>query len=276
LHRFAGRLDTIARLWLGAGVDEHVGQSYRFLMETYRTGDRVFLFGSSRGARMANALASALDCFWLVEKASPVVIPYVLQSVGRTTIPEARQFRAALSRECDPYFIGMWDCVQMYRRTEERLPELRLPARTPFGFHALAIDERRRLFRPVLWGPRSSTEQTVEQIWFSGVHADVCGGYPESGLADLTLRWMIDKAIARGMLVDAEGYAQLTPDPLAPIHESSGVLARLLAGSSPRHIPPRSLIHPSVRHRQRTIGYAPQNLPDQVEVAVPEESEPAV
>lgn len=257
---FGGVLGASARIWLGAGVGDHVGHAYRFLMETYRTGDQVFLFGSSGGAQMANALARALDCFWLVEKASPVVIPYVVQSVDRVTIPEAREFRAALSRECFAYFIGMWDCVQLYGGSGAGLSELHLPARTPFAFHALAIDERRKWFRPLLWRTQATADQTIEQVWFAGAHSDVCGGYAEHGLADLTLRWMIDKANSCGMLIDEEDYGRVRPDALAPIHDSATAAWRLW-GIASRQIPKGSLIDPSVRDRQRAGYYAPHNLP---------------
>ena len=78
---------------------------------------------------------------------------------------------------------------------------------------AVAVDERRRPFLPTLWQQQPSAGaqgQHVEQVWFSGVHADVGGGYPgaERGLADVTLRWMVNR-------VSAWCGLELDPSPLA-------------------------------------------------------------
>ena len=60
--------------------------------------------------------------------------------------------------------------------------------------HALAIDEERASFRPVLW---KCDNPRIEQVWFAGVHSDVGGGYARSELALVSLDWMISKVEAR-------------------------------------------------------------------------------
>lgn len=42
-------------------------------------------------------------------------------------------------------------------------------------------------------------QQRISQVWFVGVHADVGGGYPQNGLAYVTLDWMLDRAEAYGL-----------------------------------------------------------------------------
>src|SRR5580658_8225789 len=71
------------------------------------------------------------------------------------------------------------------------------------GRHAVSIDERRCFFRQNLWGT-PVTGQDIKQVWFAGVHSDIGGGYLEkdSGLAKVTLQWMIAEASAAGLLVD--------------------------------------------------------------------------
>jgi hypothetical protein len=70
------------------------------------------------------------------------------------------------------------------------------------AYQALAIDERRAEFPPTLW-TAAAPGQTMEQVWFSGVHCDVGGSYPAdssgSALSDLTLAWMMNKAAALGL-----------------------------------------------------------------------------
>ena len=65
------------------------------------------------------------------------------------------------------------------------------------AFHALAIDEKRKAFVPTLWTQQPHAgNQVLEQVWFSGVHSDVGGGYADSGLSDIALLWMMAKARA--------------------------------------------------------------------------------
>ncbi|WP_085812739.1 phospholipase effector Tle1 domain-containing protein [Geoanaerobacter pelophilus] len=53
---------------------------------------------------------------------------------------------------------------------------------------------------------------------FSGAHADVGGGYPENGLSQVTLQWMVDELMSLGLLVDDERFLSLRPDPAATAH----------------------------------------------------------
>jgi uncharacterized protein (DUF2235 family) len=67
------------------------------------------------------------------------------------------------------------------------------------AYQALAIDERRSEFPPTLWTSQPANGQTLEQIWFTGVHSDVGGGYgadptTQTALSDITLSWMMSKA----------------------------------------------------------------------------------
>ena len=84
------------------------------------------------------------------------------------------------------------------------------------AYHALAINDERKQFKPTLWttqneeqphvcGSPGCTEksfQTLCQVWFTGVHTDIGGGYPHRGLSDITLSWMLRKAIPHGLLLD--------------------------------------------------------------------------
>jgi hypothetical protein len=94
------------------------------------------------------------------------------------------------------------------------------------AFHALAIDEKRRHFEATLWHKQPDTDekrvakglaqQTLEQRWFVGVHANVGGGYKGSGLSDVALKWMAKKAeecnldvCAKTLMQDANGKVKL-------------------------------------------------------------------
>ena len=66
------------------------------------------------------------------------------------------------------------------------------------GLHAVAIDEHRRPFVPTFWTIAQGQQPRghVEQTWFAGAHCNVGGGYPDSGLADLALIWMVARVRA--------------------------------------------------------------------------------
>src|SRR6185436_11611855 len=84
-----------------------------------------------------------------------------------------------------------------------------LPRQVRSAYHALALDEQRRAFRPVLWDRQiGADDQTLEQVWFAGVHADVGGGYRDTALSDISLLWMVDRARRHGLEFD--------PDRLVP------------------------------------------------------------
>jgi hypothetical protein len=92
------------------------------------------------------------------------------------------------------------------------------------AYQALGIDERRREFPPTLWTSTPLPGQTIEQVWFTGVHCDVGGSYPEAGLSDITLSWMMGKAQALGLEFIPEALARYGAiDPkyaLDTLHES--------------------------------------------------------
>lgn len=66
------------------------------------------------------------------------------------------------------------------------------------AYHALSIDDERKTFHPLIWNEQNFKGH-VEQVWFAGVHSNVGGGYPRTGLSDLTLNWMLTKAQAQGL-----------------------------------------------------------------------------
>jgi len=63
------------------------------------------------------------------------------------------------------------------------------------AFQALALDEHRNLFSPTLWDRPTDDRnlKTLKQCWFVGVHSNCGGGYEDSGLANISLAWMISQ-----------------------------------------------------------------------------------
>jgi uncharacterized protein (DUF2235 family) len=213
-NRISKWWSIITGLAFGAGLLANVGDAYRYLMNVYEDGDQVFLFGFSRGAYTARAIAGVLHMFGLLYPGNEGLIPYVIRlyakrtrvAAGMThTFAVAEGFKATFCRHCPLHFVGVWDTVSSVGWVWDPL-KLPYTAQNPDmarGRHAISIDERRCYFQSNLWGPPLPT-QNIKQVWFAGVHSDVGGSYSyqESGLSQIALQWMLCEAREAGLLVD--------------------------------------------------------------------------
>jgi uncharacterized protein (DUF2235 family) len=130
------------------------------------------------------------------------------------------------------------------------------------AFHALAIDERRCEFPPTLWSSAPAAGQVLEQVWFSGVHCDVGGGYPECGLSDITFAWMMGKAKSLDLQFADAVWAQYqslgAKNALDALHDSWSVFWGF---PKPRLVATSAALANSVGIRCQYDGtYRPNNL----------------
>src|SRR5665213_2145 len=252
----------------GAGLDDDILGAYLFLCKNYQEGDRVWLFGFSRGAYTVRVLAAFIHVIGLLPPDQIDLAGYALSAyknasakshdsgTSKTLLDDAWQFRRVAGGHIIPIeFIGVWDTVAsvIVPRQDKFLLDMQTLVYTRTNpsvkkFHqAMAIDERRRMFRLNRWiDPQkyrrdpfdASTEvaQDIRQVWFAGVHADVGGGYPEveSGLSKYPLLWMIAQAKTAGLRVDdsmvnhlgwgqprpGSNHVYVPPSPTACLHVS--------------------------------------------------------
>ena len=202
-------LTRIGKLWtraiglaFGYGLSDNIADAYQFLMKTFQPGDRVYVFGFSRGAYTARALCGMLHIVGLLTQGNEGLIPYAIRMVKRKKIDfkVAADFKKTFSRECKPHFVGVWDTVSSvgWIYSAVKFPFTRA-ARNPdlnIVRHAMSIDERRAFFRQNLFGMANNPGQDIKEVWFAGVHSDVGGSYPEpeSQLSKIALRWMVCEA----------------------------------------------------------------------------------
>jgi len=229
-------------LAFGAGLLTNVSDAYRYLMNTYEDGDKVFLLGFSRGAYTVRALAGVLHMFGLLCSGNEGLIPYIIQLFAKRsrraggmtrTFEVAEGFKETFCRHCPLGFVGVWDTVSSVGWIWDPL-KLPYTAQNPdmaVGRHAVSIDERRCYFRDNLWGD-PLPGQNIKQVWFAGVHSDIGGSYAEmeSGLSKITLQWMLCESLQAGLLVDPQKAARVLgripppppvpPDPATKIHNS--------------------------------------------------------
>lgn len=234
LARYPGRANKILHwtdrlaggVW-GAGFEVNIEDAILYLALNHERGDEIFVFGFSRGAATAQGLTKFLawtkglpkksDAYYL-----PILFREFVDSGAATTFEDALAKLNEQRQKTDnrpplePFlpvnvkFLGVWDTVMAlgsrFRTPSDRTSEA---GRTfyvdqkPAGCveharQALAVDEQRYDFRPEVW-TGAWPGQTMKQRWFAGVHANVGGGYPDDGLANTALHWILKEAEALGL-----------------------------------------------------------------------------
>lgn len=276
----------------GDGLEENIHDAYRFLIANYEEGDEIFLFGFSRGAFTARSIAGMIrNCGILKRESVRRYTDAIDLYRDRSYLPDhefSRRFRGDHSICADEpikiRFIGVWDTVGalgipirgLRRLTGDKhqFHDTELSGSVENAFHALAIDERRRPFAPTLWF-KTPKKHRVEQVWFAGVHSDVGGGYPEAGLSDIALEWMLHNATqVGGLAVDLMPGHPVDPQPTAAQHDSKKGLYRAtraferpiglrvtLQGETTDEPDSTQSVHESVRERWREDpDYRPTQL----------------
>jgi len=236
-------IDRITGGVLGEGLEDNIYDAYRFLLANYELNDEIYLFGFSRGAFTARSIGGMIRKCGILKRSA--VDKYMqAKSLYHSDVhpndPQAVDFRRAWSISPDDpvriKFIGVWDTVGSLGipkkggvSKEYRFHDTELSGTVEYAYHALAIDEHRTPFLPTLWDYKPKANQTVEQMWFCGVHSDVGGGYPEDDASLITLQWMLDKAKASGLALDAEAMAAypVSMNPRGKLHDSMSWIYRL-------------------------------------------------
>ncbi|SMO95162.1 Uncharacterized alpha/beta hydrolase domain [Paracoccus laeviglucosivorans] len=203
---------TVPQLVSGLSLDLNILAAYTWLARNWRADNPLFFFGYSRGGIGVCALADMIHRIGLPTS----------EHASDDVIAEAwRHYRAETGGRLDPalchaevpvQFLGLLDTVMSLGL---RVPFLRTVSEPGFtyskgciapnvrrGMHALALDETREAFAPVLWTGDQADER-VEQMWFRGCHPDVggqLGGYEFARpLANVPLVWLLAQAEVLGL-----------------------------------------------------------------------------
>ncbi|PJJ53384.1 uncharacterized protein (DUF2235 family) [Mumia flava] len=281
----------------GWGLSGAVTQTYQWIAENYAPGDELFLFGFSRGAYTARSTAGLLRNCGVPKKPTDEHLRTayaIYRSSEPPDGPRAAAFRTAHAHPPPPIrFIGVWDTVGalgipvgdnwLTRRINRRwgFHDTDLSRSVEHAYHALAIDERRKPFSPTLWhAPEDApAEQKVEQVWFSGVHSDVGGGFARSGLSDLALLWLAERAEDAGLVFSLDALTpgrpagggastmRISPNALSAMHGEAKGLARLVPRGSRDDIGKaerghEALAASAVLRSEQDGAYRPANLVD--------------
>lgn len=348
---------------LGLGVSRNVRKLYAELCQHYQPGDRVYIFGFSRGAFTARVLCDMIAKCGILDREQPApnmhgvsmeaeeglfrgvaearrayrniyweragffprmanrayrwvrehvfrqrnyYVPMTDSAGNPVHFPPDRHFMRCFSHPIEVIdaksdykgeivtFLGVWDTVDAHGLPIDELSDI-VNAVYPYKYydfklsphvrrarHVIAIDDERESFHPLLFDEEGEPEGRIKQVWFSGMHADVGGGYPEQALADITLDWMMgeieDDTADNGLRFQPDSRQAIgqRAQPTGLMHDSRRGAASYYR-YKPRNIndlsenpfePDRKLIamplvHQSVldRIQDEKAGYAPAGLP---------------
>jgi hypothetical protein len=215
----------------GAGFSKNLLQCYQFIFDNYNAGDKIYLFGFSRGAATVRSLASFIHYFGILPKSRPELIEKAYKlyrrgqdKVGSGLLKSSQEREDILNEKANEFihehpnqwaeieFLGVWDTVPaiglvavaglnsfLGKLFKYNFHDFKLHPSIKNAYHALSIDDDRLWFHPSLLIEKTREDQIVEQVWFSGAHTDIGGGFDESGLSDVALEWMVEKAVSYGL-----------------------------------------------------------------------------
>jgi uncharacterized protein (DUF2235 family) len=186
----------------GTGKDEKRirDEAYAMIAREYRTGDRIHIFGFSRGAASARMLANQV-----YKEGIPENIKVVWEtSANRTTRNIEDRFVRYISSgkklDVDIEFLGVWDTIGAFGipinilgiplQRWNLFKDMHVARNVKKAVHCVCMDETRDAYVPTLMNYKAGV---VEEVWFPGVHSDIGGSYKEDALGKISLGFMVDR-----------------------------------------------------------------------------------
>ncbi len=189
----------------GMGAGEIIERAYLDLVRVYQPGDRVFITGFSRGAAIARLLARTID-----QRGAPHWL-WTLKLFGKSRT----LFRSARRDPVKIDVLGCFDTVGSFGVAKtiaginfqqlNMFRDLTVPDNVVRAYHMLALDEQRDSFEPTLMDPDPIRLERIVEVWFTGDHANVGGGWATDSLSDVTLDFLL-RRVSSGYCTHDAGY----------------------------------------------------------------------
>lgn len=236
---------------VGFGLQRNILTLYKFACRNHRhPGDQIYGFGFSRGAFTIRVVTQLILDQGLIPADTPeqelhrkALVAYRAYKARRFSTKWQRFLNLArlarylkrkiapswyepgpTEKEFEVRFLGLWDTVSAYGLPIKWMSDgisfwiwpllplgQRLDKRVTRACHALALDDDRASFHPVLWdeaeeqplvaedGKSRLGNERISQVWFAGAHSNVGGGYPDDSLAKVSLNWIQNEAKSCGL-----------------------------------------------------------------------------
>ncbi|KAH8987362.1 hypothetical protein EDB86DRAFT_2808911 [Lactarius hatsudake] len=139
---------------IGSHLDAHVMGGYEFLMEHYHAEDKICIFGFSRGAYTARALAGMIHKVGLLPSGNHQQVPFAYKMFTRNDDigwSQSTVFKKAFSVDVEIDFIGVWDTVCSVGLIPHTLPFTHSNTAVRYFRHAISLDEHRAKFKANHW-----------------------------------------------------------------------------------------------------------------------------
>ena len=193
---------------LATSFDSHVVAGYKFIMRYYKPGDRIYIFGFSRGAFTARFLSRMISHVGLLSMGNEEMVPFaykLYEEYEKSRDVQARKHtehkkrmqsfmkhfcrtEPKATRETDEsgikvHFLGLFDCVNSVGNLDVPFSKKTPPLPAVKGTachvrHAVAIDERRVKFKAALFSQeQTDVQKSIKEVWFPGNHGDIGGGW---------------------------------------------------------------------------------------------------
>ena len=276
-------LDHLSGGAMGDGLFQKVRDCYQFLSDVHDPGDRIFVFGFSRGAYTARSTTGMIAGFGVPEiNLDNMTVRRIFDAYREPDAAKKAALKASLKeayemQDVTVQMIGVWDTVgalgipgiffNLLNQKKYGFLDTTLHPCVNHAYHAVSIDEHRAQFKPTLWtngdGSFRPNDAQVEQVWFPGAHSDVGGGYQQCELAEIALSWMMHKASENGLLFSAEAQAQYLSLPSQNALGEEHDEWKIIPWGIPEHrqVPPGAAKSNSVHMRlNRMADYRPENV----------------
>ena len=207
-----GSVDKYLGGLTGKGADGIRNQAYIKLVTNYQPEDRIFVTGFSRGAAISRLFAQLVHSEGIPER---------IDFTGKKKRFKTRGEKHAVKIE----MLGIFDTVASFGLPSDvagipfqqinLFKDLTVAPNVKCVKHLVAIDEGRNTFKPTL----CNAADHIEEIWFPGVHADVGGGYSDSGISDIALDYMIKQFQHKGVRFDKQKLSEVKPNLTGQVHD---------------------------------------------------------
>ncbi len=251
-----GPQDRLTGGAFGHGMQDNIRALYRFILYNHEPGDKLYLFGFSRGAFTVRSLAGFMHRYGLVGKSDDFWVPEMYEcyendiaegTAGwnqRFISPTSGKPRIQKARPCPTIdFLGVWDTVgslgapgmvgKLFNDKRYVNHNVELNHKIAYAAHALALDERREPFAPSMWRKPAGWAGTLVQTWFAGVHSNVGGSYDPDGLANVALAWMVAHAQLAGLQFDPAFLHHYAPRHDSTLNDSMTAAYKLMRPFQP-------------------------------------------
>ncbi|KAL5313444.1 hypothetical protein ACEPPN_019177 [Leptodophora sp. 'Broadleaf-Isolate-01'] len=206
--RFSNNLDAMT----GRGLSKGIRAAYSFISLNWSgPKDEIVLIGFSRGAFTVRCVAQFIQEVGLLTKSGLRHLPKLFkiwrhlgpqdlmpETLSKNAVllanrcKELREWGELVKENVQIEVCAVWDTVRAVLRRKYRTVCENMPENIKFGVQALALGEKRNLYKPMKWNkPPAESSQRFSQCWFAGNHSDVGGGNKDMTLANIALAWVI-------------------------------------------------------------------------------------